>query len=153
MQLAHYLGLQHKAERDLAAALRTVAHGHAAEPDVHHTCLLLAGWSDEHSERLSPFIDRYGEDAPPEPDRLYHELFGQGTRSGGLGLLRDLHDLYLMSCECDITWVMLGQAARAIRDVDLLAAVTGCERQTATQRAWLTTRMKQAAPQALVVVP
>jgi hypothetical protein len=30
---------------------------------------------------------------------------------GGLGLLRDLQDLYLMTTECDITWTMIGQAA------------------------------------------
>jgi hypothetical protein len=38
---------------------------------------------------------------PDEPDRLYSELL-KGTRQGGLGLLRDLHDLYLMASECDI---------------------------------------------------
>jgi hypothetical protein len=33
----------------------------------------------------------------------------------------------------------------------LLETVNACERQTATQIKWLKTRMKQAAPQALLV--
>ena len=65
---------------------------------------------------------RYGEDAPAEPDRLHSELFS-GTRTGGIGLLRDLQDLYLMAAECDICWTVVGQAAHGARDDDLLAVV------------------------------
>lgn len=68
-----------------------------------------------------------------------------------MGLLRDLHDLYLMACECDISWTIVGQAAQGARDEDLLGVVTACEEETAIQLKWLRTRMKQAAPQALVV--
>jgi hypothetical protein len=96
-------------------------------------------------------VDRYGEEKPEEPERLYHELFDK-TRTGGLGLLRDLHDLYLMAHACDISWTMIGQAAQGARDQELLETVNACERQTATQIKWLKTRMKQAAPQALLVV-
>jgi hypothetical protein len=95
--------------------------------------------------------DPWGERSPEdEPERLHSELF-KGARSGGLGLLRDLHDLYLMVAECDITWTLVGQAAQGARDDDLLATVQRCEGETSAQLAWLTTRMKQAAPQALVV--
>lgn len=95
-------------------------------------------------------MERYGEGAPAEPDRLYHELFTK-TRSGGLGLLRDLQDLYLMASACDISWTMIDQAAQGVPDRDLLEVVTSCEGQSATQIKWLTTRMKEAAPQALLV--
>ena len=150
MNVAHYLGLLHKAQVDLAAAYREVAEAHAAEADVFHLCRRLARECDDHAERLHPFVGRYGEDAPDEPDRLHSELF-QGTREGGLGLLRDLHDLYLMAAECDMAWTLVGQAAQGLRDDDLLAVVEGCEQQTAIQLKWLRTRLKQAAPQALVV--
>jgi hypothetical protein len=150
VQLAHYIGLLHKAEMDLASAFREVGEGHSAEPDVLTLCRKLAGWCDAHAERLKPFADRYGEGAPTEPDRLYSELF-RGTRTGGLGLLRDLHDLYLMACECDMAWTLVGQAAQAARDAELLQVVNGCESETAVQLKWLKTRMKQAAPQTLVV--
>ena len=150
MHLAHYLGLLHKAQIDLGKAFREVGQGHPEEPDVLQICEKLAKQCDNHAEQLEPFAARYGEDAPDEPDRLYSELFN-GTRSGGLGLRRDLHDLYLMACECDISWTLVGQAAQGARDEQLLEVVQGCESETATQLKWLQTRMKQAAPQALVV--
>lgn len=150
MHLAHYLGLLHRAEIDLADGFRQVGEGHAEEVDVLQTCRKLAAQCDTHAERLEPFARRYGEDAPTEPDRLYSELFG-GTREGGLGLLRDLHDLYLMACECDMAWIVIGQGAQGARDRDLLEVVHECEGETAVQLKWLKTRMKQAAPQALVV--
>jgi hypothetical protein len=63
----------------------------------------------------------------------------RGPRSGGLGLLRDLHDLYRMAIECDIAWTLVGQATQGARD------------ETAIELKWLRTRLKEAAPQALVV--
>ena len=150
MNLGHYLGLLHAAEADLAAAFRDVGDAHRDEPDVLHDCGRLALWCERHVERLAPFADRYGEEAEDEPDRLRSEIF-RGTRTGGLGLLRDLHDLYLMATECDISWTLVGQAAKGARDDALTDVVDACEGETATQLAWLRTRMKQAAPQALVV--
>ena len=150
MHLANYLGYLHTAELNLAEGFRKVADGHAEEADVYHTWNTLAKQCETHAEQLKPFVDRYGEEAPEEPNRLYHDLFDE-TRSGGLGLLRDLHDLYLMASTCDISWTMIGQAAQGARDRELLEVVNACDGQTATQIKWLRTRMKQAAPQALLV--
>src|SRR5215217_7684242 len=83
MHLANYLGYLHKAELHLAEGFRKVGEGHAAEADVYHTCNTLAKQCEAHAEKLGPFVERYGEEAPAEPDRLYHELFDE-TRSGGL---------------------------------------------------------------------
>jgi hypothetical protein len=148
--LAHYLGLLHRSELELGKALREVAEAHGDEPDVHATCLKLAADCDSHAEQLEPFARRYGEHAEDEPERLHSELF-RGTRSGGLGLLRDLHDLYLMATECDISWTMVGQAAKGARDDELDRVVSACEEEASIQAKWLRTRMKSAAPQALVV--
>ncbi|MEV4540731.1 hypothetical protein GA0070609_6454 [Micromonospora echinaurantiaca] len=150
MHLAHYLGLLHRAQTNLADAFRQVAAAHSDEPDVQHLCQQQAKRCDEHAERLKPFAERYSEEAPAEPDRLHSELF-TGTRTGGIGLLRDLQDLYLLAAQCDICWTVVGQAAYGARDEDLLAVVKRCEGETALQLKWLRTRMKQAAPQALVV--
>ncbi|BEL04151.1 hypothetical protein Q0Z83_023420 [Actinoplanes sichuanensis] len=150
MHLAHYLGLLHRSQTNLADAFRQVADAHAAEPDVLHLCRRQATICDRHAELLKPFAHRYAEDAPDEPDRLHSQLFS-GTRTGGIGLLRDLQDLYLMAAECDICWTVVGQAARGARDLDLQQVVQQCESETSTQLAWLRTRMKAAAPQALVV--
>jgi hypothetical protein len=150
VHLANYLGYLHQAGLDLAEGFKKVGEAHAAESDVYHTCITLAKQCEAHAEQLKPFVERYGEEKPEEPERLYHDLFDE-TRSGGLGLLRDLHDLYLMAHACDISWTMIGQAAQGARDWELLETVNSCEGQTATQIKWLETRMKQAAPQALLV--
>lgn len=150
MHLANYLGMVHRAERDLADAFGQVAEGHGDEPDVAHLCRTFARQCAGHADRLGPFVERYGEEAPEEPDRLYHDLF-HGTRKGGLGLLRDLQDLYLLASAVDISWTLIRQAAQGLRDEGLVAAVGACDGETAVQLKWLRTRMKQAAPQALIV--
>lgn len=150
MHLAHYLGLLHRDQTDLADAFRQVADAHAAEPDILHLCHQQAQVCARHADLLEPFARRYAEDAPDEPDRLHSQLFS-GARTGGVGLLRDLQDLYLMAAECDICWTVVGQAARGARDPDLQQLVRQCEGETTIQLQWLRTRMKAAAPQALVV--
>ena len=150
MHLASYLGLLHQSELELSKAFGEVAEAHGHEPDVQVLCLRFAEQGTGHAEALAPFVDRYGEDQPAEPERLHADLFG-GTRSGGLGLLRDLHDLYLMATECELTWALVGQAAQAARDAHLLDTVERCQGEVGAQLKWLRTRMKQAAPQALVV--
>ena len=150
MHLANYLQYLTKAEANLAAGFRKIGEAHAAEPDVFHTSRILANQCEAHVERLRPFCEEYGKEGTTEPDRLYHELFTD-ARSGGLGLLRDMQDLYLMASACDIAWTMVGQAAQGARDTELLEVVNACEGQTATQLKWLRTRMKQAASQALLV--
>ena len=105
---------------------------------------------DRHTRSLRPIIRRYGQ-APPgdEPERLRADGLND-TRSGGLGLLRDLQDLYLLGCFVDITWTMIKQAAQGLRDTELLEVVRNCDAETAVQVQWIRTRMKQATPQALV---
>lgn len=150
MHLANYLEYLSKAETNLAEGFRKIGEGHMEEVDIFHTADTLAKQCETHAEKLAPFCEKYGKEKTTEPDRLYHELFTE-TRTGGLGLLRDLQDLYLMTNACDISWTMVGQAAQGARDTDLMEVVNTCEGQTAIQIKWLRTRMKQAAPQALLV--
>jgi hypothetical protein len=150
VQLAHYLGLLHGAEDGLAEAFRAVGTAHADESDVAAICLVLAQQCEAHAQGLHPFARRYGEQAEDEPERLHSDLL-QAPRTGKIGLLRDLHGLYLMASECDICWMLTGQAAQGARDTDLHDLVRACEGETAGQIRWLRSRMKQAAPQALVV--
>ncbi|MBE3009600.1 hypothetical protein IL992_10380 [Microbispora sp. NEAU-D428] len=74
-----------------------------------------------------------------------------GGDGGGLALLRDLHGLYLLATECDLSWSVVAQAARGLRDDELLDLARHCAAETAVQLLWLRTRMRQAAPQVLVV--
>jgi hypothetical protein len=151
MKLPVYLGLLHAAEGTLAKSLRQVAEGHGHEPDVHFICQTLAGQCDAHQEALASIIERYGEvQDEDEPERLHADGL-ENTRSGPVGLLRDLQDLYLMASLVDITWTMIKQAAQGLRDEQLLAVVSACDGETDIQLKWLSTRMKQAAPQALIL--
>jgi hypothetical protein len=150
MHLNTYVGLVDEGEQTLAQSLREVAKGHAQEADVVHLCERFAVQCDDHRQQLAPVVARYGEERQDEPERLHAQGLN-GTRTGGVGLLRDLHDLYLLVSYLDIAWTVVGQAAKAVRDDELLAVVQWCEKETSTQLKWLTTRMKEAAPQALVV--
>lgn len=152
MKLSSYLGLLHKAEQTMAESYRQVAEGHGQEPDVYFLCMTLAKQCDAHMHALAPVVDRYGEDddQASEPENIHAEGLGE-TRSGPIGLLRDLQDLYILANFVDCTWTMVKQAAQALRDEELLGVVAKCDKETAVQIAWLKTRMKQAAPQALVV--
>jgi hypothetical protein len=133
MQLPNYLRLLHRSQVELAQAFRDVAKAHPDEADVARQCERLARQCDAHAERLEPFVG--GDDSQQaEPD-----------------LLRDLHDLYSRAAHCDMAWTLAGQAAQGRRDRELLEVVQGCEGETEMQLKWLRTRMKQAAPQALVV--
>jgi hypothetical protein len=149
VHLATYLGLLHAAESSLAAGFRRVGTGHAAEPDVYHLCHLLADRSDAHVEALHPIVARYHEQREQEPERLLAAELNE-TRSGGVGLLRDLQDLYTLASFVDITWTVIAQAGQGLRDRELLDVVASCQTDTNRQLLWLNTRIKQAAPQALI---
>ena len=84
-----------------------------------------------------------------EPERLHAAGVGQ-ARSGPLGMLRDLQDLYLLASLTDITWTAVKQAGQALRDQELLDIVAECDGETSVQLRWLRTRMKHAAPQVLI---
>ena len=150
MMLQVYLGMLRRAEEQLATSFRTVAEGHVDEPDVYGACRLLAAQCDAHEQALRPVLDRYGERPDDGPDRLHVEAVTT-TRTGPLGLLRDLQDLQLLTQMVQTTYALVQQAAFALRDEELLAVIRRCSGETSTQVAWENTRMKQAAPQALVV--
>jgi hypothetical protein len=150
MQLAVYVGMVHQGEQTLAKSFRQVRDGHQDEADVVHTCHTLATWCDQHAERLQPVAHRYGEMHVTEPERLHAERLGE-TRAGPVGLLRDLQDLMLLATLVNSSWLLLAQAAQGARDEELLQVAQECQRDTQRQITWLTTRLKVAAPQALLV--
>lgn len=151
--LSTYVGLADRSERTLADSFRAVSRGHAAEADVFHTCSLLAQWSERHREALASLVARYGEDASvSEPERL-HAAGLVEVRTGPVGLLRDLQDLHVLATLVQTTWTVVAQGAQGLRDRELLGVATSCNAETSRQLTWLTTRMKSAAPQALVVDP
>jgi hypothetical protein len=150
MHLSSYLGLLETGCATLAHSYRQVAEGHADQADVRQICEQFAAQCDHHEEVLQPFTARYGSHPSGEPERLHADGLSE-TRSGGVGLLRDLHDLYLLASYLDMAWMLVGQAAKGARDHELIRAVDACAGETEAQQDWLTTRLKAAAPQALLV--
>jgi histidinol-phosphate/aromatic aminotransferase/cobyric acid decarboxylase-like protein len=135
--------LAHLRELELAgtAELRAAAERHRAEHDVYHQCQAFALTADRRAQKLEPFIRRY------EGQAQWAVALGNGSDD----LLQALRALYLRAEEVAITWTMVGQAAKALRDQDLLAVVTACQPEPEMQAKWFATRIKTAAPQALVV--
>lgn len=151
--LSTYVGLADHSEKTLADSFRAVAEGHANVADVYHTCSTLAEMSDGHRERLAPVVQRYGEDEDvEEPERLHADGLAE-VREGEIGLLRDLQDLHVLATLVQTTWTVIAQGAQGMRDRELLDIALSCNQETSRQLTWLNTRMKQAAPQALIVAP
>ena len=150
MNLGHYVSHLCSALADLDEACRAVAAAHAEEPDVDIDCTRYAERCADQARLLDSFLDRYPSTAG-EDEGTGSGASWRGPRDGPLGLLRDLHDLYLMSCDCDISWTIVAQGAQAARDLELLDVVRRCEPHVSTQTAWMRSRMQQAAPQVLVV--
>jgi hypothetical protein len=150
--LATYVGLAHHGERILAQSLRQVAAGHPDDPDTVTVCTVLARLHDDNVRRLDPIADRYGEEDVEEPERLHADALEE-TREGGIGLLRDLQDLYLLCALLQTTWTVLDQAAQGARDDELHQEVQACTKQVTRTMTWLNTHLKTASPQVLLVGP
>jgi hypothetical protein len=162
VQIGGSLARLHETEADLADELRKVADRHAAEHDVYHVCHTLAKLCDAIGHRLEPVAERYGRDLPDEEPggawtRILATMRGStgaiAARSSksGLILLRDLRELYLAAQECLIDWTMVSQAAKAARDQELISLAEDGQSETGRIIEWAKTRIKVAAPQALVV--
>jgi anaerobic selenocysteine-containing dehydrogenase len=150
LPLSLYVGLLHRSEEHLAEAFTDVAIHHQRQPDVYGICMLMSQWCRRHLDALRPIIARYREETKKEPDRLRSALF-EGPRSGGIGLLRDLHDLWLAAAEVHLCYEAIKQAGKALHDEDLVDFCEQCGRETDRQLAWLRTRIDQSAPQALIM--
>ena len=141
MKVGPFLGHIRELESLLAAELRDAAERHRDDHDVYHQCLTFSNTADKRRQKLEPLTGRYSGQA------TWQSAVGAGTDD----LLEDLRALYLRLQESSISWVMAAQAAKAVRDEELLIVATECSTETETQAKWFATRIKTGAPQALVV--
>jgi hypothetical protein len=160
MKLALAIRQVSEAEAQLAQELLAVGERHRTEHDVYHLTRTLAGWSHANVAALEPFAERYDAklDLPRDDDRAgplsglrekTAELLGRRPEPGLL-LLHDLRRLYGLAGEASINWVILAQGAQAAKDVELLQAVSAAHAQNLRVVRWLTTRIKETAPQVLM---
>jgi hypothetical protein len=143
VKIALLLGQLSALESGLAATYRDAGEHHADDHDVYHQCVSFATKAESHVAKLASSVERYGAKSDARSQV-------QARDSDELGLLAVLRTLLLAAEEVSITWVMADQAAQAARDADLLAVVHECHAEVELQVKWLTTRIKVAAPQALV---
>jgi hypothetical protein len=150
MHLATYLTSLQRCEKSLADGLSAVAKQHHDEPEIAGTAPLLASWSREHVDRLGGALATFGKKPPLDPKLLLSALFG-GPRRGPAGMLNDLLELAMLAGEAQLLWAVAGQAARVLRDDQLLDLCTTLPVQTDRQKIWLETRIKAIAPQLLTL--
>lgn len=152
----------HDGEAELAAELARVRERHEADAGVHHLTQRFEEWSLRHADALRPHADRYGSTLPPEDDdrafgsiaAAMRELAGKAvsrTPASGAILLCDLRRLSLLAHQVATDYAILGTAARALRDRELMATLASGQDETERLIAWLNTQLKEKAPQVLTV--
>lgn len=162
LKLGRMLGTLHENETELAEELERVRERHAADAGVNNLTLRFRQWSLHHSEELRTQGERYGADLPPEDDewglagvvRGVRRLAGRAaasTPASGAILLRDLRQLHLLAQQVAMDYVIVGTAAQALRDRELMAAIAAGQDETERVIAWLNTQVKEVAPQVLTV--
>jgi hypothetical protein len=160
VKLGAALDRLHASTSGLAHELRTLAERHATEHDVYHVGMMLATRCDAIAASLSPFLRAYGQKADGEGDgvlapvaeRVRRSAAALGGRSSktGLLLLRDLRELYTDARGTEMDWTIVRQASLAARDEELVNAATVGLEETRRVGQWLSTRIKETAPQVLV---
>jgi hypothetical protein len=159
VKLDHAIELVQDAEASLADELRTLGDRHAGESDVYHVAHLLAGRCTEQLDRLLPHAQRYSarerRDTGRSPGplervrRLSSELLA-GRPEPAMLLLHDLRETYVSAHEAEIAWVILGQAAKAARDAELVTTAEQGLEEAERRWKWLRTKLKESSPQVLV---
>lgn len=150
----------HESETELARAFRRAARRQAADHGTHYPCRTLAQQCDQRARRVRALAQRHGRNIPePHSARLLGAAAGNVRQkfselaarrpSSGLLLLGDLRHLHLKAQAADVNWLMLGQAAQAVRDQALLDDATELHAEVAVQIKWIRTRLKEVAPQVL----
>jgi len=153
----------HEAEVELADEYRKIGERHAADHDVFHICTTLAKQCEAHAGRIRDITDRLGDNELPDEghESFLHELvatmrrktsaaLGRSDKTGPL-LLRDLRHLYVLASDCDIAWTIVGQGAKAAREMEVVELFSHCCEEIVGQMRWLKTRIKAAAPQVISV--
>lgn len=150
-------------EVELAKRLRTLAERHALDSDVFHLGHTLARQGAARIVALEPFVERYrAHHADPDgadpsgpvvsmAERVRRAAASVMGRSdvAGLALLHDLRDTYLHAQRNEINWIILVQAAKAVRDKELLDVVCRSHEEAEITGMWLRTRIKTGSAQVL----
>lgn len=147
----------HRSERKLARVLRAIAARHQSDSGIYFIALDLAEWSEDHLRELAEHGRRHGVRIAAQPrtaaltsslqTRLAEAL--RRRPEPALMLLADLRRLHRTAAGVSLDWELLGQAAQAAKDQDLLDMTSRCHPQTLRQMRWANAMLKELSPQAL----
>jgi HPP family len=151
-QVAYYLGVVTSLEEQLRDGLVLVAERHERNYEIARGATVLAIWSAEQLKGLETMRDRYGH-VPSEAGEMLRAALLGGTRMGTVGELNDIADLAVLAQKADMTWTILVQGARELRDETLLDVASTSRDHTRRQLAWFETMIEHEAPDAIAVVP
>ena len=151
-QVAYYLGVVTSLEEQLRDALVLVSERHERNYEIARGATVLAVWSAELLKKLEMMRDRYG-DVPSEAGEMLRAALLGGTRIGVVGEMNDIADLAVLAERADMTWTVLYQGARELRDGVLLDVASVGRDHTRRQIAWFETMIEHEAPDAIAVVP
>jgi anaerobic selenocysteine-containing dehydrogenase len=147
-----YLALLRAAHEEFARACDEVKAQHLEESEVVGGLTKLVRFTHDSLSRLRPYLAGYGQqNGEAKEPRNLRTLLLPPVRSGSFGLLRNLHDLYLLASEIHITLTAVMQAAKALRDEGLVAVCMQLDGQNKRQLAWLLAQIQHRAPHTLVV--
>ena len=146
------LGVLEESISCIAEAFTAMKERHQDDPEVVGGCTLLESWSRRHGDDLRSFAESSPRNAKVEGQRQRPKVF-TSRKQAGVGLLRDLQDLFVMAHRVKIAAVTLAQAARTLRHKPLESTLSRIEFQTERQIGWIQTKLKHSAPQVLVVPP
>jgi len=149
-QIPVYLGIVVRGEQALAEAYETVAQHHATNDELRTRCGESAARSRAGAASLRSLAQQYGTSEQAEAEQLRGAMFG-GLRTGNLGQLRDLHDLYTLTSYLSIGFFALKQAGSALRNTALTATATARMDELTSEEGWLNSEIRAIAAQALVV--
>jgi hypothetical protein len=162
MKLGPALSHLYDTETDLADDLAAIAERHASDQDVYHQGRLMAERSLGLAKMLAPFLEQYEQRTDDSDgdsgwasftEKLHRgmaQLTGREAHVAGPLLLRDLRDLEVASHACLTDWVIVHQGAMAARDKGLVDLCKLGQDETRRVERWLTTRIKESAPQVLM---
>ncbi|MFC3994342.1 hypothetical protein ACFOVU_00325 [Nocardiopsis sediminis] len=149
MYLDHYLTVLSRTETGLGKALVAVGRHHVDDSGLAHTCARMARECDDHVRSLDAFARRHLRSAAEDVEHAGVAPFA-GPQGGRIGLLRDLHALYLLAADCEISWTIADRAAQSAGDAELAEVVARCHAETSGQVAWLRSRIREVAGAAVV---
>ena len=147
--VADYLSILLSANIEFEHACETVTAHHATHLEIVAGLKTLKKYSTDVETMLKPFLERYGQQPPEKPEALRNVLFK--PYPGEFGLIRDLHDLYVLGQNSVIAATIVHHAAEGLHDGELLSAVTTIVDRVRMQAQWAKTNLQHQSSHALVV--